>query len=383
MMRTRVAPAKPGTLLNSAVIAGLLALSAQVYAEEQAGATPGDEKVAEVEVAGMKNPELQRYRAMAGGLDAFDEHRGLAPGATLKAKLSKRAGAWGEKASIEGVTLRLVGNETSIPIPVAADGSFVLPRSQAAYDEDADLVVNQKKSTVRWYPDVRTPGVPANARRLGDLRMECEVLIGVAKKELNFAQRGLVNTFLLTSDWCSSSRVMVATPLGDYAMSAAVVHGGKRKPIATRGYRLQAPIRDKSLPDDALVEFEFWSQASAERKQQFVRQWPIQLKSSVNKFGPGPELKAQPDGRFAAVMPLKPGKWKFRLQSAEGQLDLGVREEDGPAAPGAALPLKWQGVEVTLNVEQAGTYEFSLDLHDPDRPGLRISQDDPAGAKAS
>jgi hypothetical protein len=40
-------------------------------------------------------------------------------------------------------------------------------------------------------------------------------------------------------------------------------------------------------------------------------------------------------------------------------------------------------VEVTLNVEQAGTYEFSLDLHDPDRPGLRISQDDPAGAKAS
>jgi hypothetical protein len=372
-MRTGVAPPALGTLLRYTVI-GLVAGGPQAYARAQADLKQGEEQVAEVEVSGMKNPELKRYRAMAGGLDAFDEHRALAPNATLKAKLSKRTSAWGEKGDAAGLTLRLVGNESSIPIPIAADGTFVLPRSQAAYDEDADLVVNQKKSTIRWFPDVRTPGVPANARRLGDLRMECEVLMGVARKELNFAQRAAINTLVFGTDWCSSSRVSVATPLGDYAMSAALVHGGKRKPIATTGYRIVAPIQDKSLPDDALLEFEFWSQASAERKQQFVRHRPIELKSSVNKFGPGLELKAQQDGRLAAVMPLKPGKWKFRLQSAGREIELGVREEDAPAVPGAELALKWQGVELTVDVEQAGAYEFSLDLKDPDRPALKIGQ---------
>jgi hypothetical protein len=396
MIRTPVAPPSLGTLLGNAVFGALVAMFAPAYAQEQEDAKPADDQLAAVEVTGMKNPELQRYRSMTGGLDAFDEYRSLAPNATLKARLSRRADAWGEPGSVEGVSLRLVGNETSTPIPIAADGTFILPRSQAAYDDDADLVLNQKKATIRWYPDVRTPGVPANARRLGDLRMECEVLIGVAKKELNFAQRAAVNALVMGTDWCASSRVTTATPLGDYAISAAVVYGGKRKPIPTRGYRLEAPLRDKSLPDDALIEFEFWSQASLDRKQQFLARWPIQLESSVkqqflarwpnqlespvNKWGPGLQLKARQDGRLGAVMPLKPGKWKFRLRSSDGEIEFGARAADAPAVPGVELPLKWQGAALALNVEQAGSWEFLLDVRDPDRPVVTVKPVDPASS---
>jgi len=32
-------------------------------------------------------------------------------------------------------------------------------------------------------PEVRTPGLPENVRRLGDLRLECKVMIEIAKEE--------------------------------------------------------------------------------------------------------------------------------------------------------------------------------------------------------
>jgi hypothetical protein len=379
MIRTPVAHPRLGTLVGNAVFAALVAMAAPASAQAQADATPGGDQLAAVEVTGTKNPDLQRYRSMAGGLDAFDEHLSLAPNATLKARLSRRSDVWGDKGNVDGLTLRLVGNDTSIPIPIAVDGTFILPRSQAAYDEDADLVVNQKKLTVRWFPDVRTPGVPANARRLGDLRMECEVLMGVAKKEFNFAQRAGA-TLLLGTHWCASPRVQVATPLGDYALSAAVVHGGQRKAIATAGYRLEAPIRDKSLPDDALVEFEPWSQASLERKQQFLAQWPIQLRSSADKWATGVAMRAAEGAQYRAVMALKRGKWKFRLGSAAGEIQLGATAADGAASIGKVLALRLQGPDLALDVEQAGSYEFVLDLRDPDRPAVTIMPVDPGSS---
>jgi hypothetical protein len=354
-------------------------MSTPARAQAQDDAKPGDDQLAAVEVTGTKNPELQRYRSMAGGLDAFDQHRSLAPNATLKARLSRRSDVWGARGNVDGITLRLVGNDVSIPIPIAADGTFVLPRSQAAYDEDADLVVNQKKSTVRWFPDVRTPGVPPNARRLGDLRMECEVLMGVAKKEINFAQRA-AGTLLMGKDWCASPRVTVATPLGDYAMSAVVAHGGQRRYLPTTGYRLEAPIRDKSLPDDALVEFEPWSQASLERKRYFLGQWPIQLKSSADKWKSGLELRAAEGAQLRGVLALSRGTWKFRLGSPAGEIQLGAMVGDAVAPIGTALPLSLQGHDLVLDVAQAGSYEFLLDLRDPDRPAVTIKPVDPAPA---
>lgn len=362
-------------LLSSVVIFCAFARAAEAPVE-----TPdSEESIAEVAVNGTRNPALKPYRALSAGLDAFDQYRALAPNATLQFKLSKRAEFNQYKGSWDGVSLRLAGNGTSIPVPIGADGKFTLPRSKEAYEDDADLIVNQKKSVVRFSPDVRTPGLPANVRRLGDLRLECKVLVAIGKNELSFAQRAAISMIAL-GDWCSPSfgKIWFSSP--GWSMHTTIVHGGKRTPLNSYGYQFNAPLGDKSLPDDALLEFEFWSDASAERKKQFLALWPFYLKSSVNKWGPGPAFELKESARYSAVMPLKPGKWRFHVDSKDREIGLGANAGKGHVALGLEHALEWEGEALQLEVEQAGTYEFSLDLQNPDRPVATIRRADAAAS---
>lgn len=81
------------------------------------------------------------------------------------------------------------------------------------------------------------------------------------------------------------------------------------------GYHVHAPIQDKSLPDHALVEFEYWSDASVDRKKQFLALWQTYLRSSADKWRPGIAFSLKENSHYSAVMPLKPGTWNFHLDS--------------------------------------------------------------------
>lgn len=82
----------------------------------------------------------------------------------------------------DGLSLRLASDSVSIPITIDTDGRFAIPRSQAAYDADATFILNKKNGLFTYYPDIRTPGLPQNVRRLGDLRLECFVWQAVARE---------------------------------------------------------------------------------------------------------------------------------------------------------------------------------------------------------
>lgn len=356
--------------LHHVTLLSLVLASAAVYAQEPA---EGGEPVPEVAVNALRNPELKPYRVMSAGLDAFDEHRKLAPHAVLKFKLSKRAEGDGGAAQWDGVTLRLVGNDSSSPVPIEADGSFVLPRSKQAYDDDAELILNQKKASTRFQVDVRTPGLPANVRRLGDLRLECQVLIAIGKKELNFAMRAAFNTAFMTGNWCSAARARVSTALPDWSVNTTVVHGTTRTTLPPHARNFNAPIQDKTLPDDALIEFEYWGAASAERKQQFVAAWPLAVKTSMNKWAAGAALQMKEKGIYSALMMLKPGNWQFNVESTGREVNLGLKGKNGMAAAGVDQALAWYGERFNFKVEQAGSYAFSLDLQDPDHPLFKIA----------
>lgn len=359
--------------LMACVMLGLAA-SPQAFAQSEEPARDPN-ATPEVVVDGTRHPELKPYRVMSAGLDAFDEHRKLAPDAALKFRLLQADVMLGVSQKWDGVTLRVAGDQLSIPLPLEADGTFTLPRSQAAYDEDADLVVNRKKSTISFYTKVLTPGLPENVRRLGDLRLQCEVTIAIGKKELNFAQRAFYNTVLFGGDWCSSRKATFGLLLDDWPMRVTLADKDTHRTLHADGYRIVTPIQDKSLSNDALITFEYWSQASVERKREFLSTTPIFLKSSAFKWAAGTPFREEEQGRYVARIDLSRGASKLRLESADGQLALGgPARGDNKIDAGNSIGLRYHGGRLVIQADQPGTYEVSLDLRDPDHPGMAISR---------
>jgi hypothetical protein len=239
-------------------VLAILALShIAAHADTQAD-TPADAAVdtsQSIHVSSIRNPELKSYRVMTAGLDAFDDHHALAPRAR-EVRFQLIPGPGAPDNAMQDLSLRIAGNETSIVLPLAADGSFTLPRSAQAEREDADLVTNRKKDTYRWQASVRSDDVPPGMRRLGDLRLQCQVGIAIAKKETPFLLRTLVATKLRTTDWCSAVELKMSTYSDPAIASATLLDGGRRVALQVKngGTSFLAPLGDTRYADDTLIE---------------------------------------------------------------------------------------------------------------------------------
>jgi hypothetical protein len=136
-------------------------------------AASGQAEPARVTVTATRDPVDKSYRKMIAGMDRFERQRALAPRAGLRFELLPRL----PTTRLDGITLRVAGDSVTLPVAVAPDHSFTLARDSQALKEDAALIASSKTSTLTWRARVRSPGVPAGMRRLGDLRLEC--LVGV------------------------------------------------------------------------------------------------------------------------------------------------------------------------------------------------------------
>lgn len=235
------------------VSALLLPLLWQPAAAQQAESGSGEMVV----INGTRSPELQPYRYMLSGLDAFEDYHDYAPNAsTLRFRMHSTERA--PDGAIDTLAIRLFGNETDIPLALDAEHSFALPRIQSAEDDNADVALNQKKSYYGWWPDVRSPGVPAGMRRLGDIRLECRVLVGIAKNYIPFYVRAIINTATLTMDWCSFKDFNLNVRAYRQINSATLVDGGQRVTlkVSKDGQGYNVPIGNKLYSNDALIELE-------------------------------------------------------------------------------------------------------------------------------
>ncbi len=124
-----------------------------------------------VVVTALRNPVAKSYERMVAGAALFEARRHLAPGATLRFKLLPRK----RQTAMDGVELEVAADSVAIPLEVGADRTFALERDALALKEKARVMPNRKAGTLTWRAEVRTPGLPAGTRRLGDLRLECEV----------------------------------------------------------------------------------------------------------------------------------------------------------------------------------------------------------------
>lgn len=219
-----------------------------------AGEPEGGELVV---INGSRSPDLQPYRYMLSGLEAFEDHHQLAPNAPqVRFRLHARAKA--PAGAIDTLAVRLWGDHTDIPLPLSADHSFALPRIAAAEEDNADVALNQKKTHYGWWPDVRSNGVPAGMRRLGDIRLECRVMVGIAKNYIPFMVRALINTLTLTTDWCGFKDFDLSVRADREISGATLVDGATRVELklSDDGKSYSVPIGKRLYSDEALIEFQ-------------------------------------------------------------------------------------------------------------------------------
>jgi hypothetical protein len=238
-----------------ALLAAVALVSAAACAQD---VEPGANREGVVHVNAIKNPEMHSYRAIAAGLDTFDEQHALAPAVPQLRFAVRRPGG----AMLEGdiPTAKLTADAFSLALPVGADALFEVPRSQQAWDADAELILSRKRKDIRVWPYVRTPGLADDQRRLGDLRLECRVFVTIAKKEAPFWVVALANTVFLTGDWCTFFKdqdrtwsVSVEAPLA----TARLREGERTLPLKVKGRQFELPLFDNTWSNDAVIDLAF------------------------------------------------------------------------------------------------------------------------------
>jgi hypothetical protein len=264
--------------LSSAAAVLVCTFAFAVEAQEKAGDSAGT-ALPGVTVRATRDPVDKSYRKMVKGMDLFVAKHSLAPAATLRYKLLPRQ----HDTNMDGIALNVVGDTVTISVPVALDHTFTLDRQQKALDEDASVIPNRKAGSMTWRADIRTPGLPPNTRRLGDLRLECQV--GIAADLVSNTRPGIgqiANFVTKMLDYCNTSEVhyyfFAERPLFSVTLTAGarrevlpvdeLYAGASHDPsvkaelpycdcqvLLARTYF--APLGDGSWPDDTLVEFEY------------------------------------------------------------------------------------------------------------------------------
>jgi hypothetical protein len=267
--------------MRGPILLTLLLAAAPAFSAQQPAPAPSG-PVATVTIPYTRDPVDKSYRKMIKGMERFERDHALAPNASLRFHVLPRL----PTVKMNGTTLRVVGDNITIPVPVAEDNSFVLPRNEQALREDAAVVANRKTTSMTWRASIVTPGLPPGTRRLGDLRLECRVgmeagLISNSSPLFGWLSDALTDTdsvcnspkgnYLFFADRPLFSVTLRAGARAEALPFSMLYAGGEQtremlpfcdcQVLLDRTY--YAPLWDKSWPDDTLVEFEYMDEPPA------------------------------------------------------------------------------------------------------------------------
>ena len=207
---------------------------------------------ASVNIKGIRDPDWKPYSAMLKGVKRFEEKHGLAPGAQLRFILEPRHA----DVDMHAIALRLESDDAAMDIPLGERNIFTLPVEQGPLYEKAELSVNRKAGSVRWIPYVRSAAASDTIRRLGDLRLACEVHWAIDKDTLPFAMRTAMGALGGPCNFVSQK--------GTYSFSeprritaATISYNGKSAPVPFSGASFTPPLREQDWSDDSVLELSF------------------------------------------------------------------------------------------------------------------------------
>ena len=280
----RVATQLAGALACAALCAGAVAQQKPEKPEKQGKPEKPESSdwalpAVTISAKANRDPVEKSYRKMVQGMNLFERQRAMSPNASLRFKLLPRR----RETAMDSIEIDVIGSTVDFQVPVAPDHSFSLPRNQQAFDEDARVIPNRKAQSMTWRTEIRTPGLPPNTRRLGDLRLECRVGMeaGLVSNSTSLITR-IAAALLQTPAYCDRQAPLYLFFADRPLFSVALVAGGRREVLAIdklyaaasddpglkddlphcdcevlvdRTYFL--PLGDRSWPDDTLVEFDY------------------------------------------------------------------------------------------------------------------------------
>ena len=272
-------------LLGRAGAASVLALAC-AGAAAQARAH-GDAVLPTVTVTAAPHDSVEKsYRKMVKGIDLFEKLHVMAPAASLRFKLLPRK----RDTNMKGIVLEVIGDSVDIPVAIAADNTFTLQRNAQALAEDAVVTPNRKSRSMTWRTEIRTPGLPPDTRRLGDLRLECKIGMEAGLVSNNATLIGrLANTLSDVLGYCEHKDARYLF-FADRALFAVRLVAGERREVLAidKLYASESddpglpqdlphcdcevlvdrtyfvPLGDRSWPDDTRVEFEYMEDDAAQ-----------------------------------------------------------------------------------------------------------------------
>ena len=201
----------------------------------------------------------------------FAKHHALAPAAALRFKVYARTQA--DRAPAMQLDLVTAGGRQ--PVVLDAEDRFDVDPAWRALDEGTEIRSRLADGRVTWRPDIRSPGVPAGERRLGDLRLQCRVGFesGVAR---GLSPLSRLLALALPRDGCTTRGRSVSSFADAPIFAVTLVHGSQRLTLSALnlhglrdrygerydwGYSLRErmfrlPMGDERWPDDTRVVFE-------------------------------------------------------------------------------------------------------------------------------
>ena len=107
--------------------------------------------------------------------------------------------------------------------------------------------------------DVRSPGLPDNIFRLGDLRLACQVSVAVSKDQSPWWFNSLATGFFRTSNWCDGADASSFSPHSAQRFIALTMRDGAREERFTYDEARDAlplPAHQRNWSDEMLVTIE-------------------------------------------------------------------------------------------------------------------------------
>lgn len=203
-----------------------------------------------VEISSYRGPELRSYSQMLKGLIAYQEKHSHAPNSELYFILIPKS----KEVTRQGLTMRLASDDTSINIPIDAEGKFQLPLLTLKHDDEYDLILNKPKGQFYIKPYVKSANLPEDTKRMGDLRLECQVRWAVERQDVSMVFSSFVKLFASGNPCHGVIKVYFFPPDG---VDLITLDAPKKKlsfeVSASRGYTV--PLADKDISDDDLIHY--------------------------------------------------------------------------------------------------------------------------------